>query len=129
MTEKNRPRAMDEPETQRPGVPMETAPHKLTPTAPEHYDRMGPRHGVVHRTELSAMTPVFGTAQPLHGVSGLVRRIAYGTRETKARHWMLLLLADRIDVMEHRVAKLVKLTAYGTAGVAALVLATRYLRD
>jgi hypothetical protein len=98
------------------------------PQTPEHYDRMRPRHDVVHRSELPAMTPVFGTAQPLHGISGVVRRIAYGTRETKARHWLLLLMADRIDVLEHRIAKLVKVAAVVPVGVAAAALAVRVLR-
>jgi hypothetical protein len=129
MTFDDRPDAVDLPKSQRPGVPMEREPQKLTPNAPEHFDRMRPRHGIVHRTELPSMTKVFGTAQPLHGISGLVRRIAYGTRETKARHWMLLLMADRIDVLEHRVARLVKIAAIVPAGVAAVVLAARYLRD
>jgi hypothetical protein len=129
VSDKNRPKAVDLPKSERPGVPMERELQKLTPTAPEHYDRMRPRHGIVHRTELLSMTPVFGTGQPLHGISGLVRRIAYGTRETRARHWLLLLMADRIDVLEHRVAKLVKVAAIIPAGVAAVVLATRYLRD
>lgn len=128
MNEDNRTKAADLPEAERPGVPMEHAPHKLHPHAPEHYARMKPRPGIVHRKELQAMTPVFGTAQPLHGISGLVRRIAYGTRETKARHWMLLLMADRIDVLEHRIAGLVKAFAVVPVGVAAVVLAMRYLR-
>ena len=128
MNERN-PQAVDLPQSQRPGVPMEHDPHKLTPLAPEQYDRMKPRHGVVHRTELPQMTPVFGTAQPLHGISGLVRRLAYSTRETKARHWLLLLVADRIDVLEHRVARLVKISAIAPVGIAALVLAARYFRD
>jgi len=128
MNEGKGPKAADVSESERPGVPMEHAPHKLHPHAPEQYARMKPRPGVIHRTELQAMTPVFGTAQPLHGISGLVRRVAYGTRETKARHWMLLLMADRIDVLEHRVARLVKAFAVVPVGVAAVVLAMRYLR-
>jgi hypothetical protein len=129
MNERNRGKGVDLPRSQRPGVPMEHAPHKLQPGAPEHYDRMRPRHDVVHRAELPEMTPVFGTAQPLHGVSGLVRRIAYGTRETKARHWLLLLMADRIDVLEHRIARLLKVAAIVPVGVAAVALAMRFLRD
>lgn len=113
----------------RPGVPMETAPQKLTPTAPEQFERQRPRRGMVHRRELKQMTPVFGTVQPVHGLSGLVRRLAYGTRETRARHWMLLLLADRVDVWEHRIARLVKIAALVPAGAAALVIAVKYLRD
>jgi hypothetical protein len=61
----------------------------------------------------------------VHGLSGLMRRMAYSTRETKMRHWMTLLLADRVDVLEHRAWKLTKLAA----GAAALVFVVRLLRD
>ncbi len=51
--------------------------------------------------------PVFGTAQPLAGIAGVVRRHAYGRySEARAAHWLLLLAADRIDVAEHRVSTL-----------------------
>jgi hypothetical protein len=113
----------------RPGVPMEHQTRALTPTAPEQIEHMRPRRGLTHRKELRSMTPVFGTAQPLHGVSGMLRRVAYSTRETRAKHWMLLLLADRVNVLEHRLAKLVKIIAIVPVGVAAVVLAAKLLKD
>jgi hypothetical protein len=43
------------------------------------------------------VTPVFGTAQPLHGVSGAVRRLAYRRfSEGRLAHWLLLVVGDRI---------------------------------
>jgi hypothetical protein len=138
MTDKDRQRqehldrpvvGADLPTEERPGVPMEHAPRPLTPTAPEQFERMRPRRGITHRKELRSMTPVFGTAQPLHGLSGMLRRIAYSTRETRTRHWMLLLAADRVDVLEHRIAKLVKIAAFVPAGAAAVVLAVKFFRD
>src|SRR5690606_6810186 len=57
----------------------------------------------LHRAALDAPTPVFGTAQPPHGVSGALRRAAYRLPERRARHWLLLLLADRVDMLEDRV--------------------------
>jgi hypothetical protein len=119
----------DLPKQERPGVPMEHQARPLTPTAPEHVERMRPRRGLTHRTEVRSMTPVFGTAQPLHGISGLLRRIAYKTHETHARHWMLLLAADRVNVLEHRIARLVKIIALVPVGAAAVVLAVRFLKD
>jgi len=119
----------DLPEQERPGVPIEHSPRPLTATAPGQFERMRPRRGLTHRSELRSMTPVFGTAQPLHGISGLLRRVAYSTHETRARHWMMLLLADRVDVMERRVAKLVKIVAIVPAATAALVLAFKFVRD
>lgn len=114
---------------ERPGVPMEHEPQALTPTAPRQIEQQRQRHGLMKRVGLRRMTPVFGTGQPLTGLSGLVRRIAYSVRETQARHWMMLLLADRVDVLEHRVARLVKVAAIVPAGVAGIVLALRFIRD
>jgi hypothetical protein len=59
--------------------------------------------------EHRVLTPVFGTAQPTRGLSGVVRRYAYRFSEGRAAHWLLLLGADRIDVVEHRVTALVRL--------------------
>jgi hypothetical protein len=112
----------------RPGAPMEHPPQKLTPTAPDRIDPMRPRRGLTHRRELRGMTPVFGTGQPLHSISGLLRRMAYRMPETRARHWMTLLLADRVDVLEHRIARLVKVAALVPVGLAAVVVAARLLR-
>jgi hypothetical protein len=48
--------------------------------------------------EHAGLTPVFGTAQPLHGVSGRIRRLAYERySEGRAAHWLLLVLADRVE--------------------------------
>jgi hypothetical protein len=48
--------------------------------------------------EHAFVTPVFGTAQPLHGVSGAVRRLAYQRfSEGRLAHWLLLIVGDRID--------------------------------
>ena len=48
--------------------------------------------------EHAFVTPVFGTAQPLHGLSGVVRRHAYDRySEARLAHWLLLIAGDRID--------------------------------
>jgi hypothetical protein len=47
---------------------------------------------------------VFGTSQPLHGLSGAVRRAAYRLPEHGTARWLLLLVGDRVDVLEHRAA-------------------------
>lgn len=59
----------------------------------------------LHREALNGPTPVFGTAQPYRGVSGMLRRAAYDVPEHNARHWMLLLLADKVDVREERLGR------------------------
>jgi len=48
--------------------------------------------------EHAFITPVFGTAQPLHGPSGHIRRLAYRRySEARLRHWLLLIAGDRVD--------------------------------
>lgn len=54
--------------------------------------------------EHAHVTPVFGTAQPLSGLAGAVKRYAYRRfSEGRLAHWMLLVVGDRIDVATHRV--------------------------
>ena len=87
----------------RPAVPMEdfdpgaTNAHWDFPERqPEKWPReMSPEHGI--------LPPVFGTACPPRGISGAIRKYAYTLSEGRTSHWMLLMLADRIDVMESRV--------------------------
>ncbi|WP_203582099.1 hypothetical protein [Microbacterium hibisci] len=62
---------------------------------PEQQQASGPREKSVEHDRL---TPVFGTAQPLHGVAGAVKRYAYDKySEGQTAHWLLLILGDRID--------------------------------
>lgn len=82
----------------RPGVPRE-APGEFDRTTPSRQPL--PDVPLTRRMELSEFTPVFGTAQPPRGLSGLLRRAAYRIPEHKARRWLLLLGADRADVLEH----------------------------
>lgn len=50
--------------------------------------------------EHAILTPVYGTAQPLHGVSGAIRRIAYARfSEGRAAHWLLLIAGDRVEAI------------------------------
>jgi hypothetical protein len=52
--------------------------------------------------EHAFVTPVFGTAQPLRGLSGAIRRLAYARfSEGRLAHWVLLVLGDRVDAWEH----------------------------
>jgi hypothetical protein len=64
---------------------------------PERQPEQRPRErSVEHRF----LTPVFGTAQPPSGISGMIRRYAYKFSEGRAAHWMVLLYADRVDAAE-----------------------------
>lgn len=97
--------AVDAP-PDRPGVPMEVEPgHTARSRRPEPATQAGAEEHL-RRVELDYPTPVVGTGQPPHGLSGFLRRKAYGVPERFVRHWMMLLLADRVDVVEHRVGSL-----------------------
>jgi hypothetical protein len=90
----------------RPGVPMNAWPARAENAperAPAEQGDSETRARHLRREALDGPTPVFGTAQPPHGVSGALRRGAYRIPEHRARHWLLLLLADRMDVVEDRV--------------------------
>jgi hypothetical protein len=92
-----------DPHDERPGVPMESTPE---PAAGAHWESPAVQPGSsehLHRAALDRPTPVVGTAQPPHGVSGFLRKQAYRIPEHFARHWALLLLADRVDVLEDRI--------------------------
>jgi hypothetical protein len=65
---------------------------------PERQPQPWPRE---HSIEHAFVTPVFGTAQPPHGLSGVVRKYAYARfSEGRLAHWLLLIGADRIDAVE-----------------------------
>jgi hypothetical protein len=85
----------------RPAVPRERFDPTLTGThrrLPEQQPEHQPRERSI---EHASLTPVFGTVAPLHGLSGVLRRQAYQRySEARAAHWLLLIGADRVDVVE-----------------------------
>ena len=50
--------------------------------------------------ERPEMTRVFGTSVPPSGLSGMIRRYAFKHSEDRYRHWIPLILADRVNVIE-----------------------------
>ena len=76
-----------------------------------HWDfpeRQQPRGFREKSTEHKFLTPVFGTAQPLRGLSGVIRRYAYTFSEGRTAHWLLLIAGDRVDVLESRITALLQ---------------------
>lgn len=55
---------------------------------------------VLHSIERPNITAVFGTSTPPSGLSGAIRRYAFQFSENEYMHWLPLLLADRINVVE-----------------------------
>ena len=51
------------------------------------------------------ITPVFGTSCPPSGLSGMLRDYAFEYGEATNRHWMTLLLADRIGMVESMITE------------------------
>lgn len=59
-----------------------------------------PRVEVLHSNERPGLTRVFGTSTPPRGLSGRLRRYAFQFSEGSAGHWLTLMLADRVNVVE-----------------------------
>ncbi len=94
----------------RPSVPQE----RFDPTLngahwhfPERQPEKWPREMSI---EHKFLPPVFGTSTPPKGLSGAMRRYAYARySEGQAAHWLLLIAADRVDVLESNLASLLTL--------------------
>jgi hypothetical protein len=70
----------------------DTGAHWVTP------DRQPGGENRERSIEHAILPPVFGTGQPLHGVSGAIRRFAYDhLSETKNTRWLLLVVGDRVE--------------------------------
>ena len=74
---------------------------------PEQQPEKWPRERSI---EHGRLTPVFGTATPPKGLSGAIRKFSYARySEGRAAHWLLLILADRVDAVEHHLQSLASL--------------------
>jgi hypothetical protein len=92
----------------RPALPKEALNLQATGAHwqfPERQPEKWPRE---RSNEHSMLPPVFGTVCPPKGLSGVIRRYAFRFSEGRARHWLLLMGADRVDVIESRIAALLQ---------------------
>lgn len=105
---------------------------------------------VLHSNERPNVTAVFGETLPPKGLSGMIRRYAFKHGESSYAHWLPLILADRVDVVEgvlddirhgrlpniieekglkadwqHDKAGLLQSVAIGVAGIAAVAFLLR----
>lgn len=55
---------------------------------------------VLKSTERPLYSAVFGTSSPPSGLSGIIRRYAFKHSEDRYRHWIPLILADRVNAWE-----------------------------
>lgn len=63
---------------------------------------------VLHSNERPNLTAVFGTSTPPSGVSGMLRRFAFNYSESSYAHWLPLMLADRVNMVEGVLADLAR---------------------
>ena len=55
---------------------------------------------VLHSNERPNLSAVFGTSEPPAGLSGMIRRGAFKYSENSYGHWLPLMLADRVQMIE-----------------------------
>lgn len=84
----------------RPAYPMERMPARLEGDH-SHPPVQQPRTvEILQSIERPSITPLFGTPNPPSGISGILRRAAFKYSESDLRHWMILLFADRVNMVE-----------------------------
>jgi hypothetical protein len=112
--------AVDRDPHDRPGVPM--VPDRPAPAAgTTALARQRTQVPVLVSVDVGQLTPVFSTAVPPRGLSGLMRRRAYRMHEHEAKRWLTLLLADRVDVWESRISRHPwVVAAFGAAALTAI---------
>jgi hypothetical protein len=55
---------------------------------------------ILHSNERPNVSATFGTSTPPTGLSGMIRRAAFKYSENSYGHWVPLMLADRVNVVE-----------------------------
>jgi hypothetical protein len=66
----------------------------------ERPDQQSEKVEVLHSTERPNLSAAFGTTLPPSGVSGMLRRAAFNYSENSYAHWLPLMLADRVQMVE-----------------------------
>lgn len=84
----------------RPAYPMERTPPRLPGLRAGPLLQQLQQVQVLHSTERSGITPLFGSSVPPSGVSGRLRELAFRYSENDLRHWLILLFADRVNMFE-----------------------------
>lgn len=86
----------------RPAVPREL-PSNVTKLRGDVKHWQKPPFRIHLSNEYPGITPVFGTSCPPHGLSGMVKDYAYQFGEGTNRHWFLLMMSNRLDVLERMI--------------------------
>lgn len=84
----------------RPSYPYWKPPKNGTGAHWEHTPQQ-PNFNDYHSMERPKETAVFGARVPPSGLSGLMRKYAFANfSENMFRHWLILLMADRVNMVE-----------------------------
>jgi hypothetical protein len=59
---------------------------------------------VLHSNERPGLSAVYGTSVPPSGLSGVMRRHAFKYSESHYGHWLTLIMADRVNIIEGIIA-------------------------
>jgi hypothetical protein len=84
----------------RPAIPMERTPPRFIHVPQGQPVQQAQTVEVFCSPERPGITPIFGTAQPPKWLSGAIRRLAYKLPENDLRHWLMLIAADRVNMVE-----------------------------
>ncbi len=84
----------------RPAVPMERTPPRFIHVPQGQPVQQAQTVEVFCSPERPGITPIFGTAEPPKWLSGAIRRLAYKLPENDIRHWLMLIAADRVNMVE-----------------------------
>lgn len=99
MEPRNQDVGIDQPLSRRPGAPRfwepEAWPNSRWPIPQQRGRPSVAKFG-------RPIKPVFSTAVPPRGLSGLMRRFAYRIPDYRPNHWLMLLAADRVEVWGRR---------------------------
>ncbi len=91
----------------RPGVPRMSKNPQPWPNTRFPPERQPGQPSVpMHGRPNKPMPPVFGTAVPLKGLSGAIRKLAYRYPDHDPSHWLLKMLGDRVDSWSTRARRL-----------------------
>lgn len=92
----------------RPAYPKERTPQRYVDVPWSDPEPQEQNVEILKSVEHARMPPVFGTSSPPSGLSGVIRRVAFKASENDIRHWLLLLFADRVNMVEGLVQDLAR---------------------
>jgi hypothetical protein len=95
---------IDQDPQNNPNYPIRTEENKAS-TLPRPVQQT-PKVEILQSIERTQPAAVIGTTLPPSGCSGPIRRLAFRYSESEYSHWLLLLLADRVQLVEGWVSDL-----------------------